>query len=816
MRRPVVTRTALVALLCSGQVSQVLAEASYFRWVVGRGTAQSTTPPPLDPNAVRGDGDLAIYAPLQVRARPGIPFKLAFFVENAKGAVAWTDVGAGLPPGLSLGPSSGAIEGVPTGVGTFAGVKVRGTDGEPKTGSTKAFTIDSIPLPVVRVDASSYETRVGKKFGIEPGVDNVFGSQTWRVRGTLPGGLSLDGGTGAVSGAAGGRGVHKGLRLAVVDGDGAPGESDPFDLVVIQELEMRGLRSAYYARLGQTFPAVSPIVTGAKGALAWSTDPALPAGLSIDPATGRISGTGTATDRVEGLVVKAEDGVTGEVAASTPLTFAVAGDPTVLLDKDPYEFRVGTTVEVRPAPVGLLRGGYWSIVGGVPLGFKLDTETGALTGKPSGSVTAPGLRFHVVDIFDGRKGESRDFTVQVNPKLEMGAPLPPQARVASPFTMQPPTLLGLVGSASWSVDGSLPDGLSVDAATGEIKGTPTVAGTAGNLTYVVTDSRDNASAKSTRFAISTVEKGVVLPFSANPLAASYAAPAGSLFRLRPGTTGAKASVSWIPKGPLPRWVTMNMGTGELSGVPDEMLSYEGIVLVARDGSAGPEAETTPFTIKVVPLADAALSLAYEPSLAVDADAEMEEVVPAIVGASPDARYGLTSGPLPPGLSVDPKTGAIKGTPSVAGLYPGLVVTLFDGEAGERTALSNSFSMTVAAARKATMARISTPIGFPASFSPTTENMRLPISWSVSGGALPGWARLDPVSGVISGTPDVAGSPRASCCWRRTPRRSRRSRIPSTSRFRRTAPSGSGRRTPPARGAWPWTSLPRPPRGRSRA
>jgi hypothetical protein len=261
---------------------------------------------------------------------------------------------------------------------------------------------------------------------------------------------------------------------------------------------------------------------------------------------------------------------------------------------------------------------------------------------------------------------------------------------------------------------------------------------------------------------------------------------------------------------------MNMGTGELSGVPDEMLSYEGIVLVARDGSAGPEAETTPFTIKVVPLADAALSLAYEPSLAVDADAEMEEVVPAIVGASPDARYGLTSGPLPPGLSVDPKTGAIKGTPSVAGLYPGLVVTLFDGEAGERTALSNSFSMTVAAARKATMARISTPIGFPASFSPTTENMRLPISWSVSGGALPGWARLDPVSGVISGTPDVAGSPRASCCWRRTPRRSRRSRIPSTSRFRRTAPSGSGRRTPPARGAWPWTSLPRPPRGRSRA
>ena len=753
-------RIALVATLYAGQVAQTWAAAPYFRLVVGaQGNSGTGTggnqPPAADPNAVRGDGDLAIYAPLQVRARPGIPFKLAFFVENGEGAIAWSSVGSEPPPGLALG-ADGVIAGMPAGVSSVSGLKVQGIDAATKQGVTKPFQIDSLPLPVVTVAPALTEALKGKALTIKPTASNVFGSQTWRAIGALPGGLSLDDKTGEIKGAPAGRGEYRGLKLAVVDGDGAPGESNPFDIVVTQSLDMKGLKGDYLARVGRTFPAVAPIVTGGKGALAWSTTPALPAGITIDPATGRITGGATAPAEIEGLVVKAEDRQTGEVATSDPIKLTAAGNPTVTLDAVLHEGRVGTDLKVEPTAESILKDGYWTLRGGLPEGLKIDTASGALSGKPAVAGRASALRFQVTDLFDGMQAASPDFALQIHPKLELGAALPPAAKVGAAFVMRPPVVDGLVGTASWELSGTLPDGLSFDPATGEVKGTPTKDGRTPGFVYIVTDSQDKATAKSASFAIDVLDPSAELAFAVNPLATRYPAPIGKIFSLKPAATGAKATVTWEAKTPLPRWATLNIGSGEVSGLPDEIKTYEELVLVARDGASGPVAESTAFAIEVKPGSDT-LSLAYAATTTVLADDAMEDLVPTVSGATSDAKYSLTSGPLPDGVTLEAGTGKIKGTPTLAGNFPGLVVTLRDGKDGELGTISNEFALTVKAGRKARMSDISVAPGFDAYGAAVAENMAAPVTWSLSVGTLPSWARLAAATGVISGRPEAVGS-----------------------------------------------------------
>jgi hypothetical protein len=122
-----------------------------------------------------------------------------------------------------------------------------------------------------------------------------------------------------------------------------------------------------------------------------------------------------------------------------------------------------------------------------------------------------------------------------------------------------------------------------------------------------------------------------------------------------------------------------------------------------------------------------------------------------VGVIGSPTWTVTGGSLPTGLALAPTTGIISGTPTLAGTYNFLVQVADDADG---TSPQQPFSITIAAA----------PITFTTTTLAYAEEGVLysafifvsggvsPYSYSLTSGTLPSGLTLNPINGLISGTP----------------------------------------------------------------
>ncbi|WP_158277980.1 putative Ig domain-containing protein [Caulobacter endophyticus] len=237
-----------------------------------------------------------------------------------------------LPAGLSLNTSTGVISGTATTPGAY-GFTITATDNNGITdaqaysgsiGASLSITTTSLPAPLVSV---AYGQAIGTSGGTAPVTFAV-------AAGSLPGGLTLNTSTGVISGTATTPGAYS-FTITATDGNsitasqtysGAIGAR----LAITNSALATPVIGAAYSQTVGTSGGTAPVTFSVSAG-------ALPAGLSLDAATGAISGaattsgpysfTITATDSNSVTDAKAYSGTINErVSISGGLTAPLVGE----------------------------------------------------------------------------------------------------------------------------------------------------------------------------------------------------------------------------------------------------------------------------------------------------------------------------------------------------------------------------------------------------------------------------------------------------------------------------------------------------------
>jgi large repetitive protein len=229
--------------------------------------------------------------------------------------------------------------------------------------------------------------------------------------------------------------------------------------------------------------------------------------------------------------------------------------------------------------------GTWSVASGqLPPGLTLNSSTGMLAGTP----TAAGAYQFRVRVSDDSRSASKQFTVLVRQPLAVQAPTVPAAEVGVRMVAVRLGSTGGFGAKAWRLEGSLPRGLTFDAANGAITGTPAVAGSF-PVSAVVGDSEGRSAVTDLTIVVSPR-----LTITSTRLAP---AATGRAYRAKVSVRGGVGATRFrILTGRLPAGVRLDPRTGTLIGTPRTAGSYR-IMIEARDSLGATAQRTYVLTVR---------------------------------------------------------------------------------------------------------------------------------------------------------------------------------------------------------------------------
>ena len=357
---------------------------------------------------------------------------------------------------------------------------------------------------------------------------------------------------------------------------------------------------------------------------------------------------------------------------------------------------------------------------GTPATFAVVSGSAVTMNVPAGATTGP----ITLTTAGGTAISASNFTLTTS--------------VSTPVISSASTASGLMGAAfSYQITATngptsfgatgLPGGLSVNPGSGLIAGIPTVPGT-----FAVTIAAGNAAGGSSSSVLSLT----ILP--AAPVvtsAVNVGGQVGVAFGFQIVATN--GPTSFAATG-LPAGLTLNPASGLISGTPTVPGTFAGAVSATNAGGTGSRA----FTVTILPAAPVVTS-------ATNASGQMSMTFGfQIVATNSPTSYAATG--LPPGLTLNPTSGLISGTPTVPGTF---AVTVSAGNTGGVGSQVLTLTILPAAPVLTSAVVASGQVGEPFSFQLAATNH--PTSFTAAG--LPAGLALNAASGVISGKPTAAGT-----------------------------------------------------------
>lgn len=453
----------------------------------------------------------------------------------------------------------------------------------------------------------------------------------------------------------------------------------------------------------------------------------LPAGLSVNTATGAITGTPTMTGTTNVLLEATNASGTGN--ATLVITVGAAGSAPIITNTP---LNAGATVSTA-FNFTIAASGSPTSFSAVPLppGLSVATATGAITGTP----TTVGTTNVLLGATNGSGTGNATLTITVAAAgvapIITNSPLSTGGAVGTPFSF---TIVASGSPTSFSA-APLPAGLSIVAATGAITGTPTTVGTT-NVLLGATNSTGTGNAT----LVITVGAAGAAPIVANdPLSA--AGTIGTPFSFTIAASGSPTSYS---ASPLPAGLSIVAATGAITGTPTTVGTTN--VLLGATNASGTGNAT--LTVTVAPAGSAPTITNNSLSAGGTVGTPFSYTITA--SGSP-LSYSAT--PLPAGLSIVTATGAITGTPTATG-----TTTVQLGASNSSGTGNATLLITVADSGVAPI--ITSPVTAPGTAGTPFETYiiaatGLPTSYTATG--LPPGLTLNPATGAINGTPMEAGS-----------------------------------------------------------
>jgi hypothetical protein len=267
----------------NGTITAQAIIAESISWSAG-GNGSTTigqTPPPLSitgPSSIPSPWTRSVAYP-----------STTIFATGGTGTYTWS--AAGLPAGMTINAATGAITGTPTGAANTYNVTVTVTDAF-NTTATKSYTIVLNGTLAITGPASLPNWTKGKAFTPVTVTTSGGTAPLSFSAPSLPPGLSINAGTGVISGTPTTPGTYSSFSVTVTDSVGASANRT-YSMTINPAITITGPASLPNGQQGVAYPTQTLTSTGGTGAITWS-QAGLPAGLSLNAATGAITGTPTA------------------------------------------------------------------------------------------------------------------------------------------------------------------------------------------------------------------------------------------------------------------------------------------------------------------------------------------------------------------------------------------------------------------------------------------------------------------------------------------------------------------------------------------